>query len=149
MSHEKCKYTSYSGGLEKHVVFCWDFTRLSDVSCQISLAINFSKPLCNIFRFLPSRSFLLRNTGLGEAGGKDLFSSGHSCATCAQLERPGPGRGSAGRRRAGSQRDGLRSSYTVTSIVLIPLVVTGAITAPTDVKQWVQRDPASLRAIFR
>lgn len=62
-----------------------DFTRLSDLSCQVSLAINFSKLLCNIFLFLPSHSSLLKNRGLGEAGGKDrCFSGPHALSLRAQ-----------------------------------------------------------------
>lgn len=59
--------------------FCKAFTRLSDVPCQISLAVNFGKPLCNT---LPTSSLSLLSLEQHRAGGGRRRRSCFSLGTC-------------------------------------------------------------------
>lgn len=91
LSCEKCMCIWHFRGLEKQGAFVRTSLGSSDMSCQPSLAVNSSKPLCNIVPFLPSQYFLLRNAGLEEVRrDASVFLSTHT-----RLECPKPGRGSA------------------------------------------------------
>lgn len=116
--------------------FCKGFTGLSDVSCQLSLAINFSKPLCNIY---PISSLSLRSLEKYWPGGGRREGAGFLWALVCHT---GSARAPKAWERLGSalqtwelagRADEL--SHTVPRVALITPAMTDAITAAVYTEQ--------------